>query len=275
MNRRQFLRVTMGLALSGALQYVIHPPAQALAVPSPRKGMCANNLPTVDSLHSAWLREDFAYRLWNERVLHGTARYLVDISAAYTWQYLTVPNIKAMLGNPGYCGKWLLLNEPDLTGLTPSQAAAQVKTLKALVLKGDPQARFIVSIGTHIHPIWGVNSWGKRLLALLDLTSIDGFHTHIYPNPNITLIAYLSKVNQWRNSAYPKMQLWLTEIGNPTALSNPNYMPAKIDRLVADYHFMGWFWFAQYPVTTETTRYLLLQNANGSLTPVGQAYATL
>lgn len=183
-----------------------------------------------------------------------------------------VATIQTCMARPEYSGYWSLGNEPDTVGgQTPQQYANQVTAQKQAILTVDSKAKFVIAVGTYLHPVWEPNSWGSQMLALLpNLHAVRAFQSHLYPNDNYAIGDYFGDWQAWRVANYPTRELWLMEVGKPASGEYNAYRPTNIATRASNNLIDRWAWYAQY----DTGGYVCLEDVNG-LTATGQEYCAL
>lgn len=298
MSRRAFMKA----AACASLGFVL-PHSQAIANSKSGvslKGMITNDaVPArVNPLNCDWLQIQYGAHAWDYNKVYNAkwALHLFDVVPD------PVDVAKAML-HKSYDNWWMLgHNEPELSGITPAQYAQVVTLQRNAVTQADPQAKFCVSAGTWLHPMYETNSWFQQMWPLLSgamkkrTLAIDT-HFYVQGNPEIPqadwfkaypISDYLEHCRAWmalphsdcewlptlgRDSAVSR-ELWLTEIG----LYNDAYVLAhgleadqylrKVEN-IADKFAARWAWYSM----SSNNGYRQLWDED--VLPIGRVFASL
>lgn len=274
-KRRQFFQLVGSLGLALVIPRVAK--AQVVSL----KGCILNN--AVSPYHqtisaaSDWVRMDTSKWISGLSIQIG-CKVAFDLSSKIP----DAVTIQTVVARPEYDHWWMSLNEPDLgsPSLTPQQAVDIFKAQVDAVLPLDSNAKFALSCGTYLNPVYTPNAWGQQLWALVPRGSyrqaVDAFHTHWYDyglnHPELNI--YLKNLQTfWANdtTGFHTRELWLSEIGAFTqADGSVNPTPTHIQDLCNKHGLNRWAWYAQYA----TAGYMCLEDANG-LTLTGQEYNAL
>jgi hypothetical protein len=287
MTRRSLLKLAPALALLLANWRVTRGETMAL------KGVGVNNLNAslINPLNVGWFKTT-----WGDFCKVP----LPDLNPATRWcvhLYDLIPNpsdIAAMVANNPNYDHWVFVggNEPDLDGTTPKQTKQLATAQMDMVLQGDPDAKFCLTMGSQVHAFGGedVVPYVSKVWEKLDpfyRNKILAFHVHYYPqmvygneSPAIYTTTHLQAFCDRQNEGlmaldgWKKQQkVWLTEIGlvqTPLTNSDPRTLtyPANVLNALGDKcGRLAWYGFESIP------QYHNLHE--GGLTPLGQAFGNV
>lgn len=198
------------------------------------RGICCNQL-SADLINP--VKPQWFYTAWGDYC----KRPLAGLSPSILWNfhlYELIPNpsdvAEAAANNPNYNRVWLVGgNEPDLENKTPKQVKQLATAQMDMVLDGDANAKFCLTMGSQRNAFGGESAlpFVVKVMDKMDpfyASRIVAFHTHFYAQAHLKdsnhpdiynpdhITAFLDKQNAgikmlpyWQNN----QNVWLTEIG--------------------------------------------------------------
>ena len=241
------------------------------------KGFNANDeSPTsVNALSPDWLNIEFGSWCANLNYNYGTTKYALNLFQKMP----TDSELRAVLLHPSYDNWYILLNEPDLEGISTARAANTVNDQMAAVLAVTPNPKFCISCGTYRHPAYNDNSFFSRMWPLIARPRhVKAFHTHYYPyQTNISFNTYSRNLRGYLDDTGKSgKELWVTELGTVTGQTPSVTFDMNTAKTVADRHYDRWCWYAEKAIiSTVAANYDCLLDSSGSLTANGTLFKTL
>ncbi|MCC6484420.1 MAG: DUF1080 domain-containing protein [Armatimonadetes bacterium] len=194
---------------------------------------------------------------------------------------------------------WIIGNEPDLNsqdGLTREQYAAMFKTYYDFIRPLDPSARFAIAGITGGSNNWSLNysiEWYGYVLNYYKTTygypmPVDIWNVHSYAgamqieDPDQPIRDFVQPFVNWchtvDNGRYAGAEVWITEmpIGEWMGALNQEWIIWFAERYLPRLEQSGvsrWFWFISQAWDSYTN--VGLVNSNGTVSALGQAYASL